>query len=238
VRDARVCSGAMNTANPSDKPCAIVTCGPGVAPVDSVRCLTNTSTGELGVLLSEHLAGAGWEVACWKSATALFRDPVGTGIGVYRFTTNSNLVEGLRAQAGTKRVLLFFHVAALCDYEVASIEAGEGTELTRFAKIPSDYPEVRLTLRRAAKVLPLLAGIYPGAQVIGWKLEFDGDRAGALEKGARQIRLNGTALAVVNGPAYGAGFGVLDSRGTCAHAASKTNLCEWLVQWAQGQAGN
>jgi phosphopantothenoylcysteine decarboxylase/phosphopantothenate--cysteine ligase len=37
----------------------IVTCGPSYEPIDQVRRLTNFSTGELGVLLSDELARAG-----------------------------------------------------------------------------------------------------------------------------------------------------------------------------------
>lgn len=227
----------MNAIDPSDKPLAIVTCGPGLASVDSVRCITNSSTGELGVLLSEHLAHAGWNVVCWKSVAAVFRDPVGLGIDVRRFATNTDLLDSLRSYMDAARVRCVFHAAALCDYEVASIEAGEGKGLARFAKIPSDYPTVRLTLQRATKLLPQLSGIFPRAQIVGWKLEFDGDRVSALEKGAQQIRRNGTALAVVNGPAYGSGFGVLDSHGACAQAASKAAVCAWLVRWAHRHFG-
>jgi len=40
----------------------IVTCGPSYEPIDQVRRLTNFSTGELGVHLSNQLARAGFEV--------------------------------------------------------------------------------------------------------------------------------------------------------------------------------
>lgn len=203
--------------------------------MDSVRCITNASTGELGVLLSEHLAKAGWRVSCWKSMAAVFRDPKVEGVAINRFTTNTDLFDGMLGEAAADPVDFVFHAAALCDYEVASIEAGEGTEPSRFSKIPSDYPEILLTLKRAPKVLPQLKGIFPRARIVGWKLEFDGDRSNALEKGARQIQRDGTALTVVNGSAYGAGFGVLSPRGECAHLASKVDLCEWLVRWTGTQ---
>jgi len=44
----------------------IVTCGPSYEPIDQVCRLTNSSTGELGVHLSNHLARAGFEVFCLK----------------------------------------------------------------------------------------------------------------------------------------------------------------------------
>ena len=47
-------------------PLALVTCGPAFEPIDEVRRITNQSTGELGSLLSETLAGANFEVL-WSS---------------------------------------------------------------------------------------------------------------------------------------------------------------------------
>src|SRR5260370_41460223 len=44
----------------------IVTCGPSYEPIDQVRRLTNFSTRELGVHLSNQLTRAGFEVFCLK----------------------------------------------------------------------------------------------------------------------------------------------------------------------------
>ena len=48
----------------------MVTCGPSFEPIDQVRRLTNFSTGELGVHLSNQLARAGFEVFCLKGSGA------------------------------------------------------------------------------------------------------------------------------------------------------------------------
>ena len=48
----------------------VVTTGPSYEPVDDVRRLTNFSTGELGVMLSEHLAEADFEVICLRGVHA------------------------------------------------------------------------------------------------------------------------------------------------------------------------
>ena len=47
----------------------IVTCGPSYEPIDQVRRLTNFSTGELGVHLSNQLARVGFEVFVSRVAT-------------------------------------------------------------------------------------------------------------------------------------------------------------------------
>ena len=53
----------------------IVTCGPSYEPIDQVRRLTNFSTGELGVHLSNQLVRAGFEVFCLKGSGATHPGP-------------------------------------------------------------------------------------------------------------------------------------------------------------------
>jgi phosphopantothenoylcysteine synthetase/decarboxylase len=221
----------MHSDSPIVRPIAIVTCGPGVAPVDSVRRITNYSTGELGVRLAEGLFESGWDVVCFKSSAATFRDPVGAGVTVRYFATNDELLQGLAAQSERESVYAVFQTAALCDYEVASVCTADGLSLADFAKISSEYPELHIALKPAQKVLPHLKQLFPSARVVGWKFEMDGDRANSLSRGARQIQENGCALCVVNGAAYGAGFGILDAQGSCSWVSTRSELCAWLTKW-------
>ena len=60
-----------------------------------------------------------------------------------------------------------------------------------------------------------------------WKFEVDGNRETALEEGRKQIAECGTNACVVNGPAYGAGFGLLT--GSLRHCGAKEELFEELA---------
>ena len=221
----------MHSYSPTVRPKAIVTCGPGVAPVDSVRRITNYSTGELGVRLSEGLAEYGWDVLCFKSSAATFRDPVGAGVTVRYFATTEDLLQGLNAHADQDDVYAVFQAAALCDYEVESVCTTDGINLKECAKISSDYPELHILLKPAQKILPHMKKLFRNARIVGWKFEMDGDRANSLVRGAKQIQENGCSLCVVNGAAYGAGFGILDSHGSCSWVATRSELCAWLTKW-------
>jgi hypothetical protein len=57
------------------------------------------------------------------------------------------------------------------------------------------------------------------------------------EKGRRQIEENSTDLCVVNGAAYGPGFGILTPEGVRAEVSGKAELADWLARWALGDAG-
>jgi len=203
----------------------VITCGPALAPIDEVRRITNFSTGELGVLLANAFAVAGHEVVCFKGEAATTPLAVIDGVEAHTFSTNDDLAGKLAAVGGAAAV---FHAAALCDYEVASVRDEYG-EILSAKKIPSRAGELNLVLRPARKVLPELPAMFPGARIVGWKYELNGALADALHAGAHQLEDCGTDFCVVNGAAYGEGFGLLDREGRVRHFAGKAELCAGLV---------
>ena len=206
----------------------IITCGPSFEPIDGVRRLTNFSTGELGLLLAAEISRAGHEVVCMKGEGAVSRVEPGAA-RVIAFSTNADLLARLR-ELGADHADAVLHAAALCDYEVQSARSGDGTLLAA-KKIPTIAGEVTLTLRPAAKLLPELRGIFPQTKIVGWKYEIDGDRAGAEAKGRAQISANGTDACVVNGAAWGDGFGFIEPGRDAIVIADKPALCAFLAQW-------
>jgi phosphopantothenoylcysteine decarboxylase/phosphopantothenate--cysteine ligase len=89
----------------------IVTCGPSYEPIDQVRRLTNFSTGELGVHLSNQLARAGFEVFCFKGSGATHPGP-GEQCHLSLFDTNDELLELLKQTSQAHEIEAVFHVAA------------------------------------------------------------------------------------------------------------------------------
>jgi phosphopantothenoylcysteine synthetase/decarboxylase len=206
----------------SPKPLAVVTCGPASAPIDSVRCITNFATGEIGSILSQALLKAGWEVICLRGEGSTFLAPAGIDVRV--FSTNDSLAALFKSLPAAPNAI--FHAAALCDFQVASIEGSSGMK-----KIPTRDGSLTLHLEPAPKILPRLREWFPGAFIVGWKYELDGDRFAALAKGAAQIRECGTDACVVNGAAYGEGFGILLPDGTLTEVADKRALAAALLNY-------
>ncbi len=206
----------------------IVTCGPAFEPVDEVRRLTNFSTGELGLLLSAELSRAGHEVVCLKGEGAVSHADAG-GAKVVPFTTNTSLLERLHEFSG-QDVGAVFHAAALCDYEVKGVHASDGTRMSA-RKIPTFFGELVVTLRPARKLLPALRGLFPAARIVGWKYELNGNHAAAETKAREQIVTNGTDACVVNGAAWGPGFGFVEPSREVVKLADKPALCVFLAEW-------
>jgi len=211
----------------SVSPLALVTCGPAYEPIDSVRRITNFSSGELGAHLCEALLAAGFSVRCLRGEMATH--PLPPGIEPLPFSTNDSLA--LLFEEIETRPDIVFHAAALCDYVLAGLE---GAELS--AKIRSDAEELRLTLRPATKLLPELPRLFPDAVIVGWKYELDGSREDAVARGRHQIVKAGTNACVVNGAAYGDGFGFLcKDRQEAVHYRDKQELCTALAEWGRAR---
>ncbi len=205
----------------------VITCGSAMAPIDEVRRITNFSTGELGLLLANAFADAGHEVICWKGEAATSPLPVVESVSLLPFSTNDDLAAKL-ATAGHADAV--FQIAALCDYEVDEIRDSDGN-LQDAAKIPSRFGGLVLHLKPARKVLPTLRDVFPHARIVGWKYELDGTREDALAAGRRQFVEACSDLCVINGAAYGAGFGLLTPDDRFQHAADKSELVAALVRW-------
>jgi len=200
---------------------AVITCGPAIAPIDSVRRITNFATGEIGTLLTHELLLRGFEVICFRGEGS--SAPAPEGAAVRKFFTNETLSVALRELPRRPDAIL--HAAAMCDFEVEKIEGAEGQN-----KLSSRSDSLMLTLRPAPKILPTLRELFPTAKIVGWKYELDGGRAQALTRAREQITQCRTDLCVLNGAAYGEGFGIVSpAESEVLHSPDKTSLARSLV---------
>ncbi|HPA21451.1 MAG TPA: phosphopantothenoylcysteine decarboxylase [Verrucomicrobiae bacterium] len=187
----------------------IVTCGPAHEPIDEVRRITNFSTGRLGIGLANHLASLGHTVTCLIGHHATFRGDI-RAARTEPFSTAESLARAIEAIARGPGADAIFHAAAVSDFTVARAETAEGQPIAA-RKIPSSIDEIHLVLRPAPKILPQLRAWFPNAFLVGWKYEIDGDRQTAVARAIEQVARCRTDLCVVNGRAFGKGFGLCDS---------------------------
>lgn len=221
----------MNTSIQTHSRRVIVTCGPGYEPIDEVRRITNFSTGELGTVLSERLARAGYETICLRGVAATHPAPSEV-VSVRPFTTNRDLAAQLRALAADRPVAAVFHAAALSDYRVTQIRDASGRDV-RGAKLASRGGSLLLRLDPSLKVIAQLRGWFPTSTIVGWKYELDGTAVDAIGKARRQVSENQADACIVNGRAFGDGFGFVDSTGCVARFGNKRRLSNLLTRWIQ-----
>jgi phosphopantothenoylcysteine decarboxylase/phosphopantothenate--cysteine ligase len=197
----------------------IVTAGPTYEPLDNVRRLTNFSTGRLGTELANFLAARGHKVTLLVGELATYSGERHVD-QVQFFSTTADLRAKLKALA-SKRVNAIFHAAAVSDFAFGKIwlrtPSGEFTEFKSAQKISTREGKLFVELATTPKIITELRGWFPRARIVGWKFEADGARVDALNAAKQQITECLTDACVINGPAYGEGFGVLLSNNKAAH---------------------
>lgn len=215
----------------------LVTAGPTYEPLDAVRRLTNFSTGRLGTELALALAGAGHQVLLLRGASATWPAPAAPGLEVRPFTTTASLGAALAALAGAGMDAVF-HAAAVSDFAFGRVwrrAPDGGLEEVRGGKLSTRAGPLLAELAPTPKLIARLRGWFPRAWLVGWKYEAEGDRAAALEAGAAQIRDCATDACVVNGPAYGEGFGLLTRAAPPRHCPTREELLRALLAAPAGR---
>jgi len=209
----------------------VITSGPSYEPLDKVRRLSNFSTGELGTLLAEGFAEAGHSVVCFRGVTSTFAPPLWP-VEVVPFTTNADLEHALLQTPSREEVNFVFHAAALCDFRIKEVHDEKGEPMHR-DKIPSRGGPLQLTLEPLPKLIGSLRRMFPASILVGWKYELEGTAAEIVARGRQQMDEYLTDACVLNGAAYGSGFGILSRSDEQTHLPDKAALCRHLIDWAE-----
>jgi phosphopantothenoylcysteine decarboxylase/phosphopantothenate--cysteine ligase len=213
----------------------IVTAGPAYEPLDDVRRLTNFSTGRLGTELANYLAARGHKVVLLVGETATYAGER-RAQRVEFFSTAADLRAKLKTLAA-KKVDAIFHAAAVSDFSFGRIFAPDAAnklvEIKSVKKIPTRKGKLLVELLPTPKIIAELRGWFPRTKIVGWKFEADGKRAEAVAAARRQIAECSTDLCVVNGPAYGEGFGLVGKKGDPAHLGNPPLLFDALEKFAR-----
>jgi phosphopantothenoylcysteine synthetase/decarboxylase len=208
----------------------LVTAGPTYEALDRVRRLTNFSTGSLGTDLANHLAAAGHDVLILRGEQASSPPPV-QAVAVEMFTSTSDLA-GRFLTHSTGGPMAIFHTAAVSDFTFGLVyERGAEGDLTPVyqGKISTRNRVLLAELKPTPKILPHLREWYPAAIIVGWKYEVDGTRERATTRAREQVSECHSNACVVNGPAYGDGFGLVRADGSDAHVVSRHELFDQLL---------
>ena len=150
----------------------LLTAGATREPIDSVRFLSNISSGATGAALAERLVAAGHRVTLLHGEGAV-RPEASSGVSCVVFGSTEQLGERLRQILGTGEIDVVIHAAAVADYRPPAVTA---------EKLGSDAETMTLHLVPTPKLLPQLRGWSPRPmRVVGFKLTTG---AGAEEREA------------------------------------------------------
>jgi phosphopantothenoylcysteine decarboxylase/phosphopantothenate--cysteine ligase len=148
----------------------LVTAGGTIEPIDTVRAITNLSSGKTGVVIAESLSHMGFEVTLLQSHASTVKADV-----AHRdvFTTFKSLDEKVKKYLSEDDYTHVIHAAAVSDYSLESVEVN-GQTLTplEVKKISSDAPGIKLNLKRNHKIVDNLKSYSKNKdlKVIAFKL--------------------------------------------------------------------
>jgi phosphopantothenoylcysteine synthetase/decarboxylase len=194
----------------------VITGGPASEPIDQVRFITNQST-------AQRFSAAGHNVELFLGRGASRRLETAR-----YFQTNEDLHRLLGEVAERDRVDAVLHAAALSDFGMA--QAKVSGRISDAAKISSDAESIELRLVPKPKLIRRLRDMFSSAYIIGWKFELEGTPMDVVQKGVRQIELNRTNACIVNGSAFGPGYGFCTGQGLAYTLPTKEALSDWLLE--------
>jgi phosphopantothenoylcysteine synthetase/decarboxylase len=213
----------------------LVTAGPAYEPLDSVRRMTNHSTGRLGCSLASFLTKNGHAVTLLLAADAAYSGER-QAARIIPFSTVGVLREKL-IELIQEPVSAIFHAAAVSDFSFGRVFSrspeGKLTEV-KASKISTRLGPLMAELQPTPKILTELRHWFPKARIAGWKYEVDGPREGVLSLARKQMLECLTDACVANGPGYGKGYGFVAGDEEPIHCPDD----EYLFTLLQSFAGN
>ena len=159
----------------------LVTSGGTSESIDSVRSITNHSTGRLGKIITETLLAAGHEVCLITTKRAL-KPEAHPNLSILEIKDTNNLLHELQERIKDYQVLI--HSMAVSDYTpvymtgLEEVQASSNLEefLSRQnhqAKISSTDEVQVLFLKKTPKIISLVKEWNPAIHLIGFKLLVD-----------------------------------------------------------------
>jgi phosphopantothenoylcysteine decarboxylase/phosphopantothenate--cysteine ligase len=150
----------------------LVTAGPTFEAIDTVRGITNLSSGKMGYAIAEAAAAQGAEVTLISGPTALARPAQAHFVYV---TTAADMMNAVKAHvAGSD---YFFGVAAVADYTPVA---------TSSRKIKKSAEPMELKLKPTEDILAYVAGLPDGPFCVGFAAETENLAEYAQAKRARK----------------------------------------------------
>jgi phosphopantothenoylcysteine decarboxylase/phosphopantothenate--cysteine ligase len=158
-------------------PKVLITGGGTAEPIDSVRSITNFSSGQTASQMADFFTARGFQVDLLLSETARVQ-PQNTK--ALPFNSHQDLEDKLKARLSQHSYALVVHLAAVSDYRVR--KAAEG-------KISSDQEEIQLTLSRTPKLIQSLKewSRNKEAVLVGFKLTSGSEEGERRQKAARLL---------------------------------------------------
>ena len=184
----------------------LVTSGGTSEAIDSVRSITNHSTGRLGKIITETLLAAGHEVCLITTRNALKPEPH-PHLTILEIKNTNDLLLEMKERVQDYQVLI--HSMAVSDYSPVYMtgleEVQDSSNLEDFlskqnhqTKISSNDEVQILFLKKTPKIISLVKEWNPAIHLIGFKLLVDVTEDHLIEVARQSLIKNQADLIIAN----------------------------------------
>ena len=163
----------------------LITAGPTIEPIDTVRVLTNQSSGKTGVLLTKEMISAGAKVTL-VYGPGIERPP--KGAKVIPVKTVQQMFDAVKKQLQAKKFDVVILSAAPADYTITPVKS----------KIKSDKPSLTIKLQKAPKIIDNIKKFQKGVFLVGFKAETDISKQKLIESAKKKLRESDSDIIIAN----------------------------------------
>jgi len=165
----------------------LITAGPTWVAIDKVRVISNTATGETGIILARELACLGASVTLLLGSIGVCC--LGKNIRLLRFRFFDELKNIIARELRSHKYDAVIHSAAVSDYKPAVVCS---------QKVKSDKKAWQLKLVPTVKIIDLVKKIDASVFLVGFKFEPEAGKNQLIKGAEGLIKRSGVDLAVAN----------------------------------------
>ena len=163
----------------------LITAGPTIEPIDTVRVLTNQSSGKTGVLIAKEMISAGARVTLVYGA-GIEEPPKGAKIIPVK--TVKQMHDAVKKELKIQKFDVAILSAAPADYTTTPVKS----------KIKSDKQSITIKLQKAPKIIDDVKKLQSGIFLVGFKAETNISKTKLIESARKKLRESNSDIIVAN----------------------------------------
>jgi len=171
---------------------ALITSGGTAEEIDSVRSITNHSTGRLGSIIADTFVKGGAQVTyvCAENAALPAAE-----VNLVKIKTVQQLIAALEDLLETQKFDCIIHAMAVSDFTMEAVLTEDLQPISE-SKISSKHEKIMLLLKRTPKVIEMFKG--KGAKLVGFKLLSDVSETELLRVASALLERNACDYVLAN----------------------------------------
>lgn len=163
----------------------LITAGPTMEPIDTVRVITNQSSGKTGVLLAKEMISAGAKVTLVYGPGT---EQVPKGAKIILVKTVQEMFDAVKKEMKSKKYDIAILSAAPADY----------TTTPSKTKIKSDKASLTVKLQRAPKIIDSIKKMQKDIFLVGFKAETNVSRNQLVESAKKKLKESSSDIIIAN----------------------------------------